>query len=314
MRVWILGSSNIDYTYRVRKLPAIGETIQAENYKVTTGGKGANQAIAAAHWGVSVSYIGAFGGDENGEKLLHVLQSRSINTSYVSIIRDEPSGHALIYVDQKGDNFIVIYGGANLHVPNARESEINFKKGDFLIAQLETNLDAIESYFSLAKKKEGTTILNISPYRPIPSDLLQIVDMIVANEKEACALGGISIDDPISAKVCGLEILKQSGGNSIIVTLGAQGAVLITQDFSYHFPGYDVDVVDTQGAGDAFLGSLVASLAKHNTLKHAVLVANWVAAQSVTKNGSTQHSLPDRNVIDQGDLSKYHLLESISID
>ena len=288
--IWVLGSSNIDVTYRVKEIPLKGYTIQAKSCITATGGKGANQAVAAAHWGIDVGFIGAVGDDPNGKVLLEALKSRGVNVSHVDSIKSVPSGNAVIFVDDQGSNCITVYPGANQHVPVVMFPD--FKEGDILTAQLEVNLDAVEYYFKLAKQKKVYTVLNPSPYIPLSRELLKNTDVIVVNETEAYELGGVFVDGPETAKVCADKIMRQ-GPDVVIVTLGKMGVIILTTENVFHIPEYCVDVVDTQGAGDAFLGTFAAKLAQGDSLEDSALFANMIASLSVTKMGSTQVSMPD---------------------
>jgi len=292
-RIWILGSSNVDHTFRVNALPVKGSTISSAEARVAMGGKGANQAIAAAHWGADVHFIGAVGDDDYGKRLLESLVTHGVDTRNVAVIAGAASGQAIILVDDAGDNVIVVHGGANLQVPVAVAASIEISEGDLFVAQLETNLDATEIHAARARKRGALTILNPSPCRELPPALLRNFDLVVANETESSHLGGVSVDDVRTATRCGQSIRERFGTDAVITTLGPEGAVLVTKECSFHFPGHPVAAVDTQGAGDAFLGSLAARLAERDRIEEAVSFANWVAAQSVTRPGSTRQSLPD---------------------
>ena len=292
-RIWILGSSNVDHTFRIKSFPAKGSTVSSGEVRVAMGGKGANQAIAAAHWGAEVHFIGAVGDDDYGKRLLDSLISHRVDTRNVSVIAGITSGQAIILVDDAGDNVIVILGGANLKVPLTIPPSVDIGDGDIFAAQLETNLDALEIYVAHARRQGALTMLNPSPYRELPPALLKNIDVIVANEIESSQLGRLSVDNALTADFCGRAIRERFGTSAVITTLGPNGAVLVTKGGSFHFPGHQVVAVDTQGAGDAFLGSCAARLAEKAPMEEAVSFANWVAAQSVTRQGSTRQSLPD---------------------
>jgi len=305
-RVWILGSSNVDYTYRVKSLPVTGQTVNAEGYHTATGGKGANQAVAATHWGAQVYFIGAVGDDQNGKTLRNVLSSHGINSEKVTVLKGTASGNAIVQVDENGENYITVYGGANLLVPPPGSGSFDdFRTNDILVSQLEVNADAIAGYYEVAKNQCVYTVLNPSPYKSISRSILKMVDLLVANETEASEIGESQVDSAESAKTCALKIRNSVGIDAIVITLGSHGAVLSNREVCFHFPGYSVDVTDTQGAGDAFLGSLVAKLALNSNLEIAVCFANWVAAQSVAKHGSTQLSLPSQELAEKARFGEY---------
>jgi len=294
-RIWILGSSNIDYSYRVERLPGKGETVSTQSLSVSAGGKGANQAVAAAYCGASVHFIGAVGQDTDGDRLLAALKSQGVDASHVSVIEGTASGHAIIFVDNDGANMIAIHGGANLEVPLCDPSHVEIRGDDLLVFQLEINLDSIRSHVAFAAQRGARVVLNPSPYQTLPEEVLRNVHLLVANETEASQMGGIAVVDVESARSCGERISRDLGIGSVVITLGPHGAVTVVRGQpAVHFPAYDVSVVDTQGAGDAFLGSLVAKIAQGESLDRATAFANWVANQSVTRHGSTQTSLPGK--------------------
>ena len=286
--IWILGSANIDTTYRVKTLPGKGETLTALSCVTATGGKGANQAYAAAHFGACVSFVGAVGRDDMGAQLTEALRRKGIATDYLTQ-KDTPSGNAVIFVDDRGANCIVVYPGANQKIPT--DLAIDFKPGDLLAAQLEINLDAVEAYFKRAKRAGVVTALNPSPYTKIPEEILAHTDIIVANETEAGALGGLPVADGNSASVCAERVL-QLGPRAVVITLGGSGAYLKTADEETMAGGYRVHVADTQGAGDAFLGAFVSQVAQGHGYGEALRFANAVGALAVTVHGSTQVSMP----------------------
>ena len=293
-KIWILGSSNVDVTYECEKLPLEGHTVLAESCVIATGGKGANQAFAVAHFGAQVNFIGAVGDDNEGKTLLNALNSKNINTDCV-YIAEEKSGNAIIAVNRNGANFIVVYPGANQCIPT--DMDLNFANGDLLVAQLEISIDAVEQYFKLAKIKGTKTILNPSPYKDIPKEIYRNTDIIIANESEAFYLGGIEVSDAQTANNCAMEIAKK-GPKDIIITLGSKG-VFAKSDQSQYFNGYAVKVVDTQGAGDAFLGTFAAKYIKNGDIYSSIQFANAAGALAVTKKGSTQVSMPENSEIEK---------------
>jgi len=305
--VWVLGSSNIDLTHNVKKLPQKGETIFSDNCLIGTGGKGANQAVAAAHFGSNVSFVGAVGDDANGQVLLNTLKSYGINTQYVHVVQNMESGNALILVDENGSNIISVFPGANNYIPLSILDEISFKRRDILIAQLEVNMEVIDKSFELAKQHHVITVLNPSPYKNLSENLLRNIDIIIVNEIEGRLLSNINVDNEISAKMCAQEI-KKMGVNNVIVTLGKLGVVLATNCNTIYFPGHNVNVVDTQGAGDAFLGTTVSQIYKNKSIEEAVSLANYIASITVTREGSTQVCLPDLEKINMNYESKHYFL------
>jgi ribokinase len=237
---------------------------------------------------------------------MEVLNSHHINSDYVAIVDGKPSGNAIIFVDKTGANSITVFPGANRYVK--LNSTIAFEKKEILVAQFEVNMEAVEFYFKLAKAKEVYTILNPSPMKPLLKKLLMHTDLIVVNELEAYEISVIEIDG-YEAAVRSANMMLEAGVKAVVITLGKEGAVVVDENGSMQIPGYSVEVVDTQGAGDVFLGTLVAELAFGKALYEAATFANMAACLSVTKAGSTQMSMPSfeditnlRNSLTTGDL------------
>ena len=288
IHIWVLGSSNIDTTYTCKTLPKEGQTLLAESVSVATGGKGANQAFAARSAGAPVEFIGAVGSDKNADLLMEALSQAGIGTRYLQRAKGV-SGCALIVVDNKASNFIIVLPGANTKIPT--DMDIEFKPGDLLIAQFEINMDAIQTYFSRVKLKGAVTVLNPSPVKDIPESLYQTTDILVVNEDEAFSLAGIKASNSSDTAACA-QRLTGFGPTTVILTLGSKGVYTYTNGKGCLIRGHKVQPVDTQGAGDAFLGFFAAMLATGKDMQEAVRYANAAAALSVTKQGSTQHSMP----------------------
>lgn len=293
-KIWILGSSNIDMNYYLEELPLKGQTIHAENYTSATGGKGANQAWAASHWETEEGFIGAVGNDSSGEILQKRLADKGIDTTHISVVENSPSGSAVIYVDKNGNNCIVVHGGANLRIPLDAVMTIPYSVGDILLSQLEVNMDAVEAAFSKAHSSGVTTVLNPSPIRNLPDTLCENTDILVLNQHEAEQLSGSPVGNREEALLASTKMIAR-GIRTIVVTLGEDGVVLAEED-SHHFAeGVSVVPRDTQGAGDAFLGTLVAQISLGLQIQQAAEFANKVAAFTVTQLGSTQVSMPPAN-------------------
>ena len=292
--VSVLGSSNIDLTYQVTRIPDVGSTVEASDFARGTGGKGANQAYAVAYWGVPVSFIGAVGDDENGATLVAQLRDFGIDVTNLITVGGAPSGTAVVYVDPQGDNCIVVHPGANHRVPTDICDTVRFTEGDLLLSQLEVNLDAVIAGFDAARRRGATTVLNPSPLKPIPETLLQGTSILVANVQEAEELSGLRITGVSSARSCAIALRKR-GPEKVAITLGGAGAIFLNGAECSYVEGVKLETVDTQGAGDAFLGAFVARLALGDPEAEALAFGNLVAAYSVTMRGSTQRSLPERN-------------------
>ncbi len=285
-KVYVLGSLNLDITYYMERLPEPGMTLAAEKSVKAAGGKGLNQAAAVRWSGARSSLIGALGSDQAGDMIRERLEDCGIDSRYL-IKADGPTGTAIILVDRCGRNMIVVDGGVNQAVPLQK---IQFEKGDYLTAQLETNLDAVERYFREAKMQGVNTVLNYSPWMKEAAVLFPLTDLLVINEEEASLILEKSVHTPEEALAAG-EDLGKLGVKETVITLGENGAVVLKENEHFHIPGKQVPVVDTQGAGDAFLGFLVGGLAQGEKLDAAAARANEIAARCVGIKGSTLVSL-----------------------
>jgi ribokinase len=270
--VTVVGSLNVDHALSVPALPAAGETVAAAGYSTGPGGKGLNQAVAAARLGAEVAMVGSVGDDEAGGALLALLDSEGIDRSAVGVLRGETTGMAVVTVGAAGDNTVVVVAGANGTAP-----PLPGGPHDLVLAQLEVPMAAVRQALDGA----GTAILNPAPAAaPLPADLLGLVDVLVPNQTEAAALSGR--EDPADAA----ELLLAAGCGAVVVTLGAAGVLVATaeQRFSVRPPA--VEVVDTTAAGDAFCGALAARLAAGATLLDAVDVAVVAGALACTLPGA----------------------------
>lgn len=300
-RVWVLGSLNIDVTYTVDELPTKGLTISATGCFQLVGGKGTNQAVAACWAGAETSLVGAMGDDSNGELIRRKISEYPIDTSSIKILPHTATGTALILVEKSGANLIVVNGGANRKVPL---EQLGIMPGDFAVAQLETNMDAVEYFFKQAKEKKAITVLNPSPYRNLPRELTDFTDIVIANEYEMGMLTGSSIKSAkdISFKVREkLDVMKLS---MAITTFGEAGIAIYKNRKLLEIPGHKVNVIDTQGAGDAFLGVLIGCMGQGIDEINAAGFANYVASECVKRQGSTLDSLPGSKVATASEYDK----------
>lgn len=285
-KVYVLGSVNIDTTYYVPTLPAEGITLSADATQNAVGGKGFNQAVAAAWCGTQTALIGAVGADANGTRAKALLEARGVDTAYLCLQAAE-TGSAVILVNRQGDNLIVVNGGANRHVP---KTSIPFAAGDYLMAQLETPPETVAYYFAAAKQRGAKTVLNLSPSQPVDARLLELTDLLLVNAHEAAALLELRV---LRGEDAGrlAAALSARGIACAVITRGDAGALLFARGNVLAVSGEPVTAVDTQGAGDAFAGVLVGKLAAGADLETAVRYANRIAARCVTVRGSTERSL-----------------------
>lgn len=284
----VLGSANTDYTVVVDRHPLPGETLLGRDLIVATGGKGANQALAAARAGAMPVFVGAVGDDAGGRAMLDALGSGGVDVSSVARLTDAPTGVALITVSRDGENTIVVAPGANGRLDaDAVVTTIAdlAGPGTVLLSQLEVPLDVVHAAARAVATAGGRLVLNLSPARDVPEDLLALCDPLVVNESEARATGGASATDEAGAEDTAQTLATRC--RSVVVTLGGDGAVWSdgSQTGRIHAPA--VEVVDTTGAGDAFVGALAAALSDGRPLVDAVetgvaagsAAVQWLGAQ-----------------------------------
>jgi ribokinase len=266
-RVLVVGSANLDLVATTARHPTPGETLIGHDYSEHPGGKGLNQAVAAARAGSPTRFVGAVGRDDAGQTLTRVAGEADVDTSEVAVV-DVSTGRALIIVADSGENSIVVVPGANELCPAGAA-----RAGEVVLAQLEVPLNTVESTFRRAREVGATTVLNPAPARPLPPELLDLVDIIVPNEHELDLLGGVSN-------------LLEKGVGTVVVTLGAEGARVHTSEGAVDIPTLSVDAVDTTGAGDTFCGYLASGLASGLPLESAARRGCLAAALSTTRPGA----------------------------
>ncbi len=294
-KIVVVGSFNTDLVSYLQRMPRPGETVHGDTFVTGAGGKGSNQAVAAARLGAEVTFIGRVGSDVFANLAYEIWDAEGVNRDYVIQDQDHATGVAPILVDSQGENMIVVVLGANL---NIQPSDIDAAKdriaaADVLLAQLEINLDMTAYALKTAKKLGIATILNPAPATPLSSDMMQLADYLTPNETELETLSGQAGQD-VTARA---RSLLTRDGQTAVVTLGAQGAQIVSQNESVRMETFEVDVVDTTGAGDAFNAGLAVALAEGKDLRAAVRFANATAALSVTKPG-TARSVPRRAEVD----------------
>ena len=294
-KIVVVGSFNTDLVSYMQRMPRPGETVHGDTFMTGAGGKGSNQAVAAARLGADVTFIGRLGKDVFANLAYEIWDAEGINSDYVVQDQDTATGVAPIFVDSAGENMIVVVLGANSRV---QSSDINAAReriaaADVLVVQLEINTDMVTYALQVAKELGIRTILNPAPAAPIPPETIQLADYLTPNETELESLSG----GPVSDVVAAARSLMTREEQTVVVTLGAQGAQVVSRDQTDLLPTFEVDVVDTTGAGDAFNAALAVGLAEGKSLEDAVRFANATAALCVTKAGAAG-SAPRRAEVD----------------
>ena len=297
-KILVVGSTNTDMVIKARHLPRPGETILGGTFFMNPGGKGANQAVAAARLGAPVTFICKTGSDIFGHQSQQLFEEEGINTSYIFSDSEHPSGVALITVDEQAENCIVVASGANanlLPVDLAKVEEA-IKHADLILMQLEIPMETVEYVVGKGACLGKKVILNPAPAHPLSAGLLKKLYLITPNETEAEMISGVKITDEVSA-VEAARVLSEMGVQNVIITLGSKGALAYCEGNVDFVPALKVEAVDTTAAGDVFNGALTVALAEGRSLTEAVRFACKASAISVTRAGA-QSSSPYRSEVD----------------
>ncbi len=288
----VIGSSNTDMVVRTSKFPVPGETIMGGEFFMFSGGKGANQAVAAARMGAAVVFVGKAGDDIFGHRAMEELRKEGIDTNYCSTDSDKASGTALILVDEKGENEIVVAPGANeaLAAADIAKVALLMQAGTVVLLQLEIPLDTVIYAAQTAFAAGARVVLNPAPARPLPAAIFACLYLITPNETEAELLTGTKVTDRYSAKTAAAVLLK-AGVQQVIITMGAQGAFFTDGKIELMIPSPEVQAVDSTAAGDVFNGVLATAIAGIVDWQAAIAHACKAAAISVTRMGA-QASMP----------------------
>jgi ribokinase len=291
VRLTVIGSANVDLTFRLPGSVRAGVTEVCREYQLGFGGKGANQAVQAARLGADVTFIGKIGEDPFGPATIEQLRKEGVATQHVTTAAGKLTGTAVILIEPSGQNSIVTHAGPNvaLTIEDVRMAAKEIAASDILLATLETPAEPLAEALSIARAARVRTILNPAPPVNFPHELLRLVDICLPNESELAALVGNYDDVQIAA-----EALRAKGPKTVIVTLGERGAYVL--DTNELIPGRNVTAVDTSGAGDSFTAAFAVALAEGKPQREAAAWANEVAAISVTRHG-TQTSFPRRSEV-----------------
>lgn len=297
--ILVFGSLNLDLITQTPRLPTPGETVLGKHFTTMPGGKGANQAVAAARMGVPTQLVGRVGEDAFGQTLLRSLQQGGVDVEAITCDLANHSGVAAVAVNEDGENQIVVVPGANGAV---NQSDVDrlivlLPKADILLLQFELPIDAVLAAAKAAKEAGVRVILDPAPVpSPLPPEFYTLADILTPNQTEAAQLVGMSVTDKQSAGVAATA-LRQRGAETVIVKMGALGAYCSGPEGSFHVPAFPVKTVDTVGAGDAFNGGLAAALSEGLKLEEAVILASAIAALSTTQPG-TQTAMPSRKELE----------------
>jgi len=297
--ITVVGSLNMDLVARAPRIPEPGETIIGTGFRTAPGGKGANQAVAAARLGAQVSMVGRVGVDAFAGQLLDNIAAAGVDYTFVVQDSEAATGVALIVVDDAGQNSIVVASGANMRLVPADvdAAEAVISSADVLLLQLESPLETVTRAAELAHAHGVRVILNPAPARSLPAALLSIVDVLVPNEGETALLTGLPVGSDAEAEAAAAA-LRDIGVGTVILTLGQRGAILASEKGTQLLPAFDVSPVDTTAAGDAFVGGFAVALAEGRTLAEAVRWGNAAGALATTKLGA-QPSLPTRRALEE---------------
>ncbi len=293
-RIVVIGSANTDLVVRVPHLPGRGETVLGGEYNSAGGGKGANQAIAARRLDADVTFVGRVGRDSFGDAIIAAFEAEGMYTGYIVRDQDARAGVALILVEGSGENMIAVAPGSNGRLtPQDVEAAISpILSSKLVVAQLEVPIEAVRSGFEIARRFGTTTILNPSPVPEdgLPQDLYSLVDVMIANRDEASKLSHIDVVDRNTAELAARMIMAYGAG-TVIVTLGSEGSLVVNSSQVTEIPAYEVDAIDTVGAGDAYVAGVAIALGSGGAIERAAKLATAAAALATTKEGA-QPSLP----------------------
>ena len=295
-KVLVFGSVNADLVFPLEKLPTKGETVLGANYSFHPGGKGANQAVAAAKAGAEVLFVGCLGNDGFSQDLLNSLKNSNVDTSLIKKV-NSPTGCAAIGVDLRGENQIMVAAGANLNVAASQVPDSLINSSTIVVLQMEIRPSENWSLIKRAKDLGAVVILNLAPAAGVPLEILNLIDFLIVNEQEVLFLSkdlGILEERPVQAAKKIAELTNQT----CILTLGENGAFGVSSLEAFLVPALKIKPIDTTAAGDCFVGWLAARLASGDNLEKSMRWASVAAGKSCLKSGA-QSSLPDFNIVSE---------------
>nr|WP_314861982.1 ribokinase [uncultured Undibacterium sp.] len=298
-QIAVVGSINMDMVFKTPRMPAPGETLMGHSFHQVHGGKGANQAVAAARMGGAVDFVANVGDDLNGKSCLQALAQDGIQLQHVRVVSESATGVAGILLDDAGENCIVLTNGANalMSVADIDNASNTIAKAKLLLCQLETPLSTVLHAIDCAQRANVKVVLNPAPAQKLSDTVLAQVDYLIVNETEAAMLSGFPVTDTASAESAA-ALLRERGARVVLLTLGASGMWVAAPDGAYFLPAFKVEVVDTTAAGDTFVGSFAVAIAEGKDLRAACMFAQSAAALAVTQLGA-QTSIPYREAVER---------------
>lgn len=298
-RICVIGSANMDLTFRTPRFPRAGETLTGHAFFQGLGGKGGNQAVAAARLGAEVTFVGKVGNDSFGKEAMEKYRADGINTDFLFQDHAHPTGTAAIVVDDQAENSIIVIPGANgtLSPDDVRNAASAIQQADAVVCQLETPIEATLEAFRIGRAAGKWTVLTPAPVIPLPDEIYGLCDLWVPNRLEIGALVGRSIESQNDARDAA-RILLSRGGKAVAVTMGGGGAMIVDHIAAVHITAHPVKAIDTTGAGDAFVAALVVFLCEGLSLVEAGRRSAGVAALTVTRIG-THGAFPRRAEVEQ---------------
>ncbi len=292
--ILVVGSINMDLVLESKRIPKRGESLIGENYNFIPGGKGANQAVAAARLGMSVSLLGKIGLDINGSELKNNLNNEDISTQFLFTDKLAKTGLAIVLLESTGENRILVYPGANMTIERDEIHNTLQRHYDAVMIQFEISQEAVIETCRLAKEKKIPVLVDAGPAQDFPLEKIKDIQILSPNETEAYSLTGVQIKSPEDAVKAAKVLYKRSNAEYIIIKLGEKGSVLFCNEKFEHFPAHKVKTVDTTAAGDAFMAGLAVQWLRHGDIRRAIKFASIVGALATTRLGA-QPSLPQLN-------------------
>ncbi|XID91082.1 ribokinase [Paenibacillaceae bacterium WGS1546] len=298
-QIVVVGSLNMDMVVGVNQRPKPGETVLGKHFFMNSGGKGANQAVAARKLGATVAMVGKLGADMFADQLLASLEQVGVDCSAIEQVPGQTTGVAFVTLDPDGENSIIVSPGANLLLTpeDVRRQEELIKQSKLLMVQLEVPLETVLEAIAIARRHHVPVLLDPAPAQHLSEDLLSMVDYIVPNETEIAQLTGIHVFDQVTAKLASVELLRQ-GVSTVFAKLGEKGLVVVSSNSTFVVDSYKVNAVDSTAAGDAFAGAVGAAIVSGKDIWSTAKFASAIGAITVTRKGA-QISMPSLDEAEQ---------------